>query len=163
METDLTLSSEHPLLLAKFTSFLTKKGQKTKAARTIKNVMTILHNLQPPNKRNVVSIVQEALQNVKPSFELRKARMGGTTQFIPASMPLHKQENKALKTLIANASLKHKKLAHTQKHPDMYTFSYFLAMEIHDAYKNQGASCQAKNVLHKQAEHNRNYIRKRWW
>ena len=72
-------------------------------------------------------------------------------------------QNKALKTLIANASLKHKKLAHTQKHPDMYTFSYFLAMEIHDAYKNQGASCQAKNVLHKQAEHNRNYIRKRWW
>ena len=66
METDLTLSSEHPLLLAKFTSFLTKKGQKTKAARTIKNIMTILHNLQPQNKRNVVSIVQEALQNVKP-------------------------------------------------------------------------------------------------
>jgi ribosomal protein S7 len=45
----------------------------------------------------------------------------------------------------------------------MYSFAYFLAMEIYDAHKNEGASCQTKNTVHKQAENNRNYIRKRWW
>jgi len=42
-------------------------------------------------------------------FELRKARIGGSTAFIPAALPLHKQENKAIRTLISNALIKQKK------------------------------------------------------
>jgi small subunit ribosomal protein S7 len=142
---------------------LTKKGQKGKAARIVQQVFNILQNLQPHKKVNGPVILQEALQNVKPAFELRKARMGGTTQLIPASLPAHKQENKAFRTLIMNANLKHKKLKGPLKKIEMYTFCYFLAIEIQEASKNQGASCQAKQVLHKQAEHNRTFIRKRWW
>ena len=54
-------------------------------------------------------VTQKALHHVKPSFELRKARIGGSTQFIPAALPLHKQENKAIRTLISNALIKQKK------------------------------------------------------
>ena len=82
-------------------------------------------------------VIQKALHNVKPSFELRKARIGGSTQFIPAALPLNKQENKAIRTLILNASIKQKKNSSTQKYNDMYSFAYFLAMEIYDAHKNE--------------------------
>lgn len=155
--------NEETPLLAKFTNFLTKKGQKAKAGRIIKKVFKILQNLQPPVKDHPLMVIQKALHHVKPSFELRKARIGGSTAFIPAALPLHKQENKAIRTLISNALIKQKKISNTQKHHDMYSFAYFLAMEIYEAHKNEGASCQTKNTVHKQAENNRNYIRKRWW
>lgn len=155
--------NEETPLLAKFTNFLTKKGQKAKAGRIMKKVFKILQNLQPLVKNHPLMVIQKALHHVKPSFELRKARIGGSTQFIPAALPLHKQENKAIRTLILNASIRQKKNSNTQKHNDMYSFAYFLAMEIYEAHKNEGASCQTKNTVHKQAENNRNYIRKRWW
>ena len=155
--------NEETPLLAKFTNFLTKKGQKAKAGRIMKKVCKVLQNLQPLVKNHPLMVIQKALHNVKPSFELRKARIGGSTQLIPAALPLHKQENRAIRTLILNASIKQKKNSNTQKHNDMYSFAYFLAIEIYEAHKNEGTSCQMKNTVHKQAENNRNFIRRRWW
>ena len=80
--------NEETPLLAKFTNFLTKKGQKAKAGRIMKKVCKVLQNLQPLVKNHPLMVIQKALHNVKPSFELRKARIGGSTQFIPAA-PRH--------------------------------------------------------------------------
>jgi len=152
-------------LLAKCISFIMKKGQKAKAASTMNTVLRMLQDLSPQKKQVVhaLEMIHVAINNVKPAFELRKARFGGRTQFIPATLPVHKQENQALRALVQNARMKHKKASHTNKHHDMYTFAYFLAQEIYDAYKHQGAACQAKHGTHKQAEHNRNHVRRRWW
>jgi ribosomal protein S7 len=152
-------------LLAKCISFIMKKGHKAKAATTMNTVLRMLQDLSPQKKEVVhaLDMIHVAINNVKPSFELRKARFGGRTQFIPATLPVHKQENQALRALVQTARMKHKKASHTNKHHDMYTFAYFLAQEIYDAYKHQGAACQAKHGTHKQAEHNRNHVRRRWW
>lgn len=152
-------------LLAKCMSFLMKRGQKAKATRTMNLVLRILQDLMPQNKKmlHVMDMMRVAIANVKPSFELRKARIGGKTQCIPATMPVHKQENMALRALMHNARLKQRKASGTHTQSAMYTFAYFLAHEIHDAYKHQGAACNAKQLTHKQAEHNRNYVRRRWW
>lgn len=152
-------------LLAKCVSFIMKRGQKAKAASTMNAVIKTLQRLSPQKGKNVdaLHIIHTAINNVKPAFELRKARFGGRTQFIPATLPVHKQENQALRALVQTARAKHKKAAYTNKHHEMYTFAYFLAQEIYDAYKHQGAACQAKHGIHKQAEHNRNHVRRRWW
>lgn len=152
-------------LLAKCISFIMKRGHKAKAATTMNTVLRMLQDLSPQKKEKIhaVDMIHDAINNVKPAFELRKARFGGKTQFIPATLPVHKQENQALRVLIQTARMKHKKASHTNKHHDMYTFAYFLAQEIYDAYKHQGAACQAKHGTHKQAEHNRNHVRRRWW
>ncbi len=123
-----------------------------------------MENLQSQDDFRVhpIEIIQKALQNSKPAFELRKARIGGNTQFIPASLSLHKQENRAIRTIISNSAVKHKR-GTKAKTPMMYTFAYALASEFFNAYKNQGKACQEKNLLHKQAENNRQYIHKRWW
>ena len=152
-------------LLAKCVSFIMKRGQKAKAASTMNAVIKNLQRLSPQKSKKVdaLDIIHNAINNVKPAFELRKARFGGRTQFIPATLPVHKQENQALRALVKTARVKHKKAAYTNKHHEMYTFAYFLAQEIYDAYKHQGAACQAKHGIHKQAEHNRNHVRRRWW
>lgn len=163
---DMSPVMEAPMpLLAKCTHFIMKRGQKAKAARTMNNVVRILQGLSPQNSTptHALDMLHQAIHNVKPAFELRKARFGGRTQFIPATLPVHKQENQALKALIQTARSKHKKASYANKHPDMYTFAYFLAHEILEAYKHQGAACHAKHGIHKQAEHNRNHVRRRWW
>ena len=70
-----------------------------------------MENLQSQDDFRVhpIEIIQKALQNSKPAFELRKARIGGNTQFIPASLSLHKQENRAIRTIISNSAVKHKR------------------------------------------------------
>ena len=150
-------------LLAKCMSFIMKRGQKAKAARTLNTVLKLLQGFSPQNKDCAIHMIHLAIHNVKPAFELRKARFGGRTQFIPATLPVHKQENQALRTLVQTARTKHQKASYTNKHHDMYTFAYFLAQEIYDAYKHQGTACQAKHGVHKQAEMNRNHVRRRWW
>ena len=44
--------NEETPLLAKFTNFLTKKGQKAKAGRIMKKVCKVLQNLQPLVKKS---------------------------------------------------------------------------------------------------------------
>ena len=120
--------SEIPIL-AKLTSFLTKKGHKTRAAGITSKVLHILENLQSQDTLRVhpIEIIKTAIQNAKPVFELRKARIGGNTQFVPASLSLNKQENRAIRTIISNANVKHKK-GIKAKNPMMYTFAYSLAV-----------------------------------
>ena len=79
-------------LLAKCMSFIMKRGQKAKAARTLNTVLKLLQGLSPQNKDCAIHMIHLAIHNVKPAFELRKARFGGRTQFIPATLPVHKQE-----------------------------------------------------------------------
>jgi ribosomal protein S7 len=160
-----SVDMQHIPMLAKCISFIMKRGHKAKAASTMNKVITMLQSLAPQKKEVVhaLDMIHVAINNVKPAFELRKARFGGRTQFIPATMPVHKQENQALRAIVQTARAKHKKAASTNKHHDMYSFAYFLAQEINDAYKHQGAACQAKHGTHKQAEHNRNHVRRRWW
>lgn len=152
-------------LLAKCITFIMKKGHKAKAATCMNLVLKILLDLAPQKKEvvHVLDIIRVAINNVKPAFELRKARFGGRTQFIPSTLPLHKQENQALRVLVQMARLKHKKVSYTNKHHEMYTFAYFLAQEINDAYTYEGAACQAKHNIHKQAEQSRTNARRRWW
>lgn len=160
-----SVDMQHIPMLAKCMSFIMKRGHKAKAAATMNKVITMLQSLAPQKKEVVhaLDMIHVAINNVKPAFELRKARFGGKTQFIPATMPVHKQENQALRAIVQTARAKHKKAASINKHHDMYSFAYFLAQEINDAYKHQGAACQAKHGIHKQAEHNRNHVRRRWW
>jgi ribosomal protein S7 len=152
-------------MLAKWMCFIMKRGHKAKAATCMKSVLTMLQELAPQSKKPVhaLDMIQKAITHVKPAFELRKARFGGKTQFIPATLPVHKQENQALRAIVHTARMKQKKATFTSKHHDMYTFAYFLAQEINDAYKHQGAACQTKHSTHKQAENNRTHARRRWW
>jgi len=51
--------NEETPLLAKFTNFLTKKGQKAKAGRIMKKVCKVLQNLQPLVKNHPLMVIQK--------------------------------------------------------------------------------------------------------
>lgn len=165
----LDVDASHPVekhpLVAKCMHFIMKKGQKAKAGAVMQLVCQLLQKktVHTKNPLHAIDMIRGAVHHVKPAFELRKARLRGRTQFIPATMPVYKQENAALRALVLTAKEKQKKSTGAKSHVDMYAFAFFLAQEITEAYANQGAACQAKHSTHKQAEHNRTNVRRRWW
>ena len=56
--------NEETPLLAKFTNFLTKKGQKAKAGRIMKKVCKVLQNLQPLVKNHPLMVIQNGNKTI---------------------------------------------------------------------------------------------------
>jgi small subunit ribosomal protein S7 len=150
-----TIDSEEKII-QKLANFIMQEGKKTKAHQIIKKVFFILSqkSSEPP-----LRVVCDAIKNVKPIFELRKARISGSTQFIPALLPLQKQENVAIRWIVQSAKEKKRRKGSVKD----YAFEFFLAQEILDAYKLQGMARQKRDEIHKLAEANRTLAFQRWW
>ena len=143
-------------IIQKLANFIMREGKKTKAHQIVKKVFFILSQKtsEPP-----LRIVSDAIKNVKPIFELRKARISGSTQFIPALLSLQKQENVAIRWIVESAKEKKRRKGSTKDH----AFEFFLAQELMDAFKLQGTARQKRDEIHKLAEANRTLAFQRWW
>lgn len=101
------------------------------------------------------NLIFEAIENVKPSVEVRKVRKGGITYQVPAIIPRKRQEALAIRWIIDAAKNRKKK--------SKIKFAECLALELTEASKKFGKPRQKRDELHKLAESNRAYIRFRWW
>ena len=102
-----------------------------------------------------MSTLYQAVENVKPTLELRWVRKGGTTYQVPAIVNEKRQERLAIKWII-ESSLKRKK-------KNKASFSNCLAKEIVEALNKTGQPRQRRDEQLKIAEYNRAYTRYRWW
>lgn len=107
------------------------------------------------NSLSFNQLLQQAIDNIKPCFEVRKVRVGGTTYLVPAILRKKRQETLAIKWLIDSARLRKSKAS--------ISFTESLSNELLDALKKQGQARQKRDELHKLAELNRAYTRYRWW
>lgn len=108
------------------------------------------------NKQQVaLQLVKIAINNVKPSLEVRKVRIAGTTYQVPAILEKKKSISQAIRWIIESAR--------TRKNRSKSTFSVCLAEEFLDAFQKQGKARQKRDQLHNIASANRAYIRYRWW
>lgn len=101
------------------------------------------------------NLIFEAIENVKPSVEVRKVRKGGITYQVPAIISKKRQETLAIRWII-HAAKNRKKNSKTR-------FAECLALELTEASQKFGKPRQKRDELHKLAESNRAYIRFRWW
>ena len=137
--------------IVKFTNLLTKDGKKTKAARIVHKVFSTLNN-----HHNGFVVFTQALENIKPSFELKKFRIAGTTQQVPALVETNRQESIALRWLIQSAR-------NVKKRQKKRSFDSILAHHIVEAFFRQGDAFAKRQEIHKLAEANRAFAHYRWW
>jgi small subunit ribosomal protein S7 len=168
------LSHEAAPSMTRFINFLTKKGKKTKAdfifqkalAKVLDLVLTerplVLKNagvasLPAVSRLNPASsFFEEALSNLKPSFEVKKVRVAGSTYQVPSLISPKRQENLAINWLLQSSRERRKKTK-------TLSFEECLGIEIFEAYKKQGSARTKRNELHKLAEQNRAFAHYRWW
>jgi small subunit ribosomal protein S7 len=100
-------------------------------------------------------LLMEAINNVKPSLEVRRVRIAATTYTVPAVIQKGRQDTLAIRWLLEGAKRRRKRGG--------LSFSQSLTQELVDAYNKQGHALQRRDQLHALAESNRAYVRYRWW
>ena len=150
----------------RFINFLTKKGKKATAESLFLKTLYLLsqkvHEVEVLSARSangsssLFSLVNQAIENVKPLFEVKKVRVAGTTYQVPSLVEQNRQENLAMNWLIQSAKERKK------KNPSQ-SFESCLAFEIFEAFQKQGQARNKRNELHKLAETNRAFSHFRWW
>ena len=98
-----------------------------------------------------VATLKKALDNVKPSIEVKSRRVGGATYQVPIEVKPARQNTLAMRWLVGYARDRREK-----------TMSERLMNEILDASNGLGASVKKREDTHKMAEANRAFAHYRW-
>jgi small subunit ribosomal protein S7 len=102
-------------------------------------------------KRQPVEVFHEALDNVKPSVEVRSRRVGGATYQVPVEVRPERREALAIRWLITAA-----------RNRNENTMVERLAGELLDAANNRGTAVKKREDTHKMAEANKAFSHYRW-
>lgn len=129
-----------------------KDGKKVVAQ---KQVYAALEILKKENKsEDVVTLLDQALSNIRPRVEVRPRRIGGAVYQVPTPVRGHRQDSLAIRWLITYS----RKLPNKQYH----SFALKLAAELSAALKNEGSSVSKKNEVERMAEANKAFAHLRW-
>jgi len=98
-----------------------------------------------------VITLKRALDNVKPSLEVRSRRVGGATYQVPVEVRIPRQTTLALRWLVGYSQQRREK-----------TMTERLMNELLDASNGLGASVKRREDTHKMAESNKAFAHYRW-
>ena len=123
-------------------------GKKTVAEKIIYEA---IDKIKTKSKEEPITIFNEAINNIRPTVEVKSRRVGGATYQVPVEVKTKRSHALALRWLI-DASRKRK-----DKHMSDKIFN-----EIYDAYQNKGSAIKKKEDTHKMAESNKAFAHFRW-
>ena len=135
-------------VLTKFMNNLMIDGKKSVAETIVYNALT---RVEDKVKRAPVEIFHEALDNVKPSVEVRSRRVGGATYQVPVDVRPERREALAIRWLITAARKRNEN-----------TMEERLAGELADAVNNRGTAVKKREDTHKMADANKAFSHYRW-
>ena len=135
-------------ILTKFMNNLMIDGKKSVAESIVYNA---LERVQTRLKRAPIEAFHEALDNVKPSVEVRSRRVGGATYQVPVEVRTERREALAIRWLIIAARKRNEN-----------TMEERLAAELSDAVNNRGTAVKKREDTHKMADANKAFSHYRW-
>lgn len=135
-------------VLTKFMNKLMVDGKKSLAERIVYNA---LDRVEGRLRREPIEVFHEALDNVKPSVEVRSRRVGGATYQVPVEVRPIRREALAIRWLIEASS---KRSEHTMEER--------LAGELADAVNGRGNAVKKREDTHKMADANKAFSHYRW-
>ncbi len=136
------------VVLTKFMNNLMIDGKKSVAERI---VYSAFDRVEDRLKKAPVEVFHEALDNIKPSVEVRSRRVGGATYQVPVEVRADRAQALAFRWLIEMARKRSEN-----------TMVERLSGELQDAANSRGASIKKREDTHKMAEANRAFSHYRW-
>ena len=98
-----------------------------------------------------LSVVERAVENVKPSLEVKSRRVGGATYQVPIEVRPSRSTTLALRWIVGYARIRRE-----------HSMAERLAGELLDASNGVGAAVKRREDTHKMAEANRAFAHYRW-
>ncbi len=136
------------LVVSKFMNSLMLDGKKSVAESIVYGAFD---KIQEKSSQDPLQVFHEALDNVKPSVEVRSRRVGGATYQVPVEVRPDRRQALAIRWLI-EASRKRNESTMIDR----------LSGELMDASQSRGASVKKREDTHKMAEANRAFSHYRW-
>lgn len=137
------------IVIAKFINRIMERGQKSTAQKLFYGALDELKG--KVQGEEPVNVMKKALENVKPSIEVRSRRVGGATYQVPVDVRPTRRLALAMRWLVEYSRARGEK-----------DFSKRLAAELLDAYNNRGNSIKKKEDVHKMAESNKAFAHYNW-
>ena len=136
------------IVLTKFMNNLMIDGKKSTAERI---VYSAFDRVEDRLKKAPVEVFHEALDNIKPSVEVRSRRVGGATYQVPVEVRPERREALAIRWLITACRGRNEN-----------TMEERLAGELLDAVNSRGTAVKKREDTHKMAEANKAFSHYRW-
>ncbi len=138
-------------LVSKIINGCMLEGKKSVAA---KQIYTAIDLIAEQSGKDGLEYLTEAMENVKPTIEVRSRRVGGASYQVPTPIRPERRDSLAIRWIL-NA-------AKARSNNPTRTLADKLAAEIMEAHENTGAAIKKKLDTHKMAEANKAFAHFRW-
>ena len=137
-------------VLSRFINCITRGGKKSVAQRVVYRALDEIEkrtNGEPP----AIDVFRKAIDNVKPSVEVRSKRVGGANYQVPMQVSRKRQQSLAFRWII--------QAARTERGKPM---SDRLGRELLDASHGDGKAMNTRDQTHRMAEANKAFAHFAW-
>lgn len=154
----------HSELLAKFINVLMVSGKKSTAEKIIYGALSVLEERVKKTKKaeeaddassngpaTVLRYFEDALNNVRPSVEVRSRRVGGATYQVPVEVRHDRSIALGMRWIVQAARSRGEK-----------GMMLRLAGELMDAFESKGSAVKKREDTHKMAKANQAFAHFRW-
>jgi len=135
-------------VVTKFMNNLMHDGKKSVAEGIVYGALS---RVEQKMRKAPVEVFHEALDNVKPSVEVRSRRVGGATYQVPVEVRPVRRMSLGMRWLVSFARGRGEK-----------SMADRLAGEIVDAANSRGAAIKKKEDTHRMADANKAFAHYRW-
>jgi small subunit ribosomal protein S7 len=139
------------LLVTKLINRSMKDGKKSVVQREIYRAFEMIAE---KTKEDPVQVFLQALNNIKPTMEVRPRRVGGAAYQVPMPVRGGRQESLAIRWLI--------EAARSRPNSEFHTYADKIAVEIIEASKGEGLAVKKRQEVEHIAEANRAFAHFRW-
>jgi len=137
------------LLASKFINCLMRDGKKSVAQTVFYDALDIIKGKMPDV--NPSEVFTQALENVKPSIEVRSKRVGGAAYQVPMQVNRNRQQSLAIRWILQSIREKKGRPTHEK-----------LAEELLAAYNREGAAMSKRENVHRMADANKAFAHFAW-
>ncbi|MCK5896069.1 MAG: 30S ribosomal protein S7 [Cocleimonas sp.] len=135
-------------LLAKFINTIMKDGKKSIAESV---VYRALDQISEKKGSDGMDVLDSALENVKPSVEVKSRRVGGATYQVPVEVRPSRQNALGMRWIVDAARRRGEK-----------SMALKLAGELMDASEKRGSAVKKREDTHRMADANKAFAHFRW-
>jgi len=135
-------------LIARVVSYVMRSGKKSTAERIVYGAV---EEIRSKMTEDPIEVVIKSIENIKPKVEVRSRRVGGATYQVPVEISRDRQLALALRWLVSFSQARRG-----------VPMKRALALELMEAFKNQGNAVKKKDETHKMAQANKAFAHYAW-
>ena len=136
-------------LVTKFISTIMKGGKRSTAERIMYRAMDIV---KEKTADDPLKVFKKAIENVKPSLEVKSRRVGGSNYQVPVEVNPNRRLSLSIRWIVGYAT----------ERGDGKTMQEKLANEFMDAANLRGGAVKMREDTHRMAEANKAFAHYRW-